>query len=97
MKFDFVAKHRGAWPVGMLCDMLGVSASGFYARTVRPESERARADAPLAVALHRRFRLSDQTYGTRRLWRDVRADGFTAGLHQVERVMRAQGLRTRPR
>jgi transposase InsO family protein len=40
VKFDFVAKHRGTWPVGMLCDMLGVSASGFYARTVRPKSAR---------------------------------------------------------
>jgi len=97
VKFDFVAKHRGTWPVAMLCDMLGVSASGFYARIVRPESARARTDAALAVALHRRFLLSDRTYGARRLVRDVRADGFAVGLHQVERVMRAQGLRARPR
>jgi putative transposase len=66
VKFDFVAKHRGTWPVGMLGDVLGVSASGFYARTVRPESARARAKAALAVALHQRFRLSDRTYGARR-------------------------------
>jgi putative transposase len=66
-KLDLVAKHRGTWPVRLPCDMLGVSASGLYAQTVRPESARARADAPSAVALHRRFRLSDRTYGGRRL------------------------------
>jgi hypothetical protein len=60
----------------MLCDMLGGSASGFYARTVRRESARVRADAALAVTLHRRFLLIDRTYGARRLWRDVRAIGW---------------------
>jgi putative transposase len=74
--------------MGMLCDMLGVSASEFYAQTVRLESTRARANAALAVAMHRRFHQSDRTYGARRLWRDVCADGFAVGLRQVERVMR---------
>ncbi len=66
MKFDFWAKPRGRWPVGTLCDVLGVSASGFYSRAVRLESARARANAALAAALHRRFLLSDRTYGARR-------------------------------
>lgn len=31
MKFGFVAKHRGAWPVNLMCEALGVSRGGFYA------------------------------------------------------------------
>lgn len=31
VKYGFVAKHRWVWPVGMMCEMLGVSRSGFYA------------------------------------------------------------------
>jgi putative transposase len=43
------------------------------------------------------FVLSDRTYGARRVLRDVRAAGHGCGLHRVERLMRAQALRARPR
>jgi putative transposase len=40
---------------------------------------------------------SDRTYGARRVWRDVLEAGHRCGLHRVERLMRIQGLRARPR
>ena len=40
---------------------------------------------------------SDRTYGARRVWHDVLADGITCGLHRIERLMRLQALRARPR
>ena len=43
------------------------------------------------------FLASDRTYGARRVWRDVLAEGVTCGLHKIERLMRAQALRARPR
>ncbi|MDO9294652.1 IS3 family transposase, partial [Bradyrhizobium sp.] len=43
------------------------------------------------------FLASDRTYGARRVWRDLLADGVECGLHQVERLMRLQALRARPR
>lgn len=43
------------------------------------------------------FTLSDRTYGARRVWRDVLAEGVDCGLHRIERLMRQQGLRARPR
>lgn len=97
MKFEFVAKHRGAWPVNLLCEALGVSRSGFYAWLVRPPSRRSQANQVLGAQVRQSFIGSDRTYGARRVWHDVLAQGHHCGLHRIERLMRLQGLRARPR
>ena len=43
------------------------------------------------------FVAGDRTYGARRVWRDLLADGVECGLHRIERLMRLQALRARPR
>lgn len=97
MKFGFVAKHRGAWPVNLLCEALGVSRSGFYAWVARPRSQRSLDDEQLGAQVRQSFMASDRTYGARRVWHDVLALGQRCGLHRIERLMRAQALRARPR
>ncbi len=97
MRFTFIAKHRGIWPVSWLCGALGVSRSGFHAWLVRAPSARARSDIEVGRKVRASFTLSDRTYGARRVWHDVLADGVDCGLHRIERLMRQQGLRARPR
>ena len=97
MKFGFVAKHRGTWPVRWLCEALGVSRSGFHGWLTRPRSARALADDALIPKVRASFVASSRTYGARRVWHDVLADGGACGLHRIERLMRAQALRARPR
>ena len=88
MTFAFVAKHRHIWPVSWMCDLLGVSRSGFHAWLKRPISARAIEDAKLVTAVYKSFKASDRTYGARRVWRDVLEDGLACGLHRIERPMR---------
>lgn len=97
VKFGFMAKHRGIWPVNLMCDALGVSRSGFYAWLPRPPSQRSQDDEVLGERVRQSFMASDRTYGARRVWRDVLALGFRCGQHRIERLMRVQGLRARPR
>ena len=97
MKFEFVAKHRGAWPVNLMCEALGVSRSGFYAWRSRPRSRRSLDDEALGAQVRNSFIGSDRTYGARRVWHDMLESGHRCGLHRVERLMRAQALRARPR
>jgi putative transposase len=97
MKFGFIAKHRGIWPICWLCEALGVSRSGFHAWLSRPPSDRSRADEALTSRIRTSFVASDRTYGARRVWHDLHADGATCGLHRVERLMRKAALRARPR
>jgi putative transposase len=97
VKFGFVAKHRGAWPVTMVCEALGVSRSGFYAWLTRPQSRRRLDDEVIGQQARLSFIDSDRTYGARRVWRDVLEAGHRCGLHRIERLMRVQALRARPR
>ena len=97
MKFIFIAKHRGIWPAAWMCEALGVSRGGFYAWLTRPRSARSRSDDDLAAKVRASFLASDRTYGARRVWHDMIADGIASGLHRIERLMRLQGLRARPR
>lgn len=78
MKFGFVAKHRGTWPVNLMCEALGVSRSGFYAWLVRPRSQRSLSDERLGAQVRQSFLGSDRTYGARRIWHDVLTLGSTA-------------------
>ena len=97
MKFGFIAKHRGIWPADWLCEALGVSRGGFYAWLTRPRSQRSRSDEELSAKVRSSFLGSDRTYGARRVWHDLAAEGVSCGLHRIERLMRLQALKARPR
>src|SRR5207244_8686238 len=97
VKFGFIAKHRGIWPAGWLCEALGVSRGGFYAWLTRSRSQRSRSDEELGAKVRTSFIASDRTYGARRVWKDMLAEGLSCGLHRIERLMRLQALKARPR
>jgi len=97
MKFGFIAKHRSVWPVAWLCEALGVSRSGFHAWLGRTPCARSQADEALVPTIRSSFVASARTYGARRVWRDVLETGVSCGLHKIERLMRVNALRARPR
>jgi len=97
MKFAFIAKHRSIWPVACLCEALDVSRSGFHAWLARAPSRRSRQDEEIGARVRASLITSSRTYGARRVWHDVLAEGIDCGLHRIERLMRAQALQARPR
>jgi putative transposase len=97
VKFGIIAKHRGIWPADWLCGALGVSRGGFYAWLTRPRSRRSRSNEELGAKVRASFIASDRTYGARRVWHDMLAEGIPCGLHRIEQLMRLQPLKARPR
>ena len=97
MKFAFVAKHRAIWPVAWLCKALDVSTSGFHDWLGRKPAKRTLENETLMGVIRRSFHDSDRTYGARRVWRDVLAEGVSCGLHRIERLMHQNALKARPR
>jgi putative transposase len=97
VKFGFIAMHRGIWPANWMCEALGVSRGGLYAWLTRPRSARRRSDEELGAKVRASFLGSDRTYGARRVWKDLLEEGLSCGLHRIERLMRLQALKARPR
>jgi len=97
MRFAFVAKHRSIWPVAWLCKALDISRSGFHDWLTRSPSKRSRKDEEITMTIRSSFLGSDRTYGARRVWHDVLAEGFACGLHRIERLMRKNAMKARPR
>ena len=95
MRFAFIAKHRGIWAVKDLCEVLGVSRGGFYEWLRRPQSQRSKDNQELTEQIRKSFRLSDSTYGSPRVVRDLRDWGYRCSVNRVARLMLAAGLKAR--
>lgn len=95
MRFAFIAAEKAQYPVAVLCSVLRVSSSGFYAWCKRPPSQRAKADARLAVEVRLAYKRGRGTYGSPRVHRELKAHGHRIGKKRVERLMRQEGIQGR--
>jgi putative transposase len=89
-----VKVNQDTYPVGVMCRLLSVSKSGFYAWDDRPMSPRARRDVELTALIHQIHASSyDGTYGAPRIHRELREGyGVRVGCKRVARLMRRAGL-----
>ena len=83
------------FPVGMMCRLLSVSRSGYYAWKHRPPSGREQANQKLLAEVKRVFEDEKGRPGSPRVSRRLKAEGILAGRHRVARVMRINGLRAK--
>ncbi len=98
MCYACIAEHQQRFPVALMCRLLGVSRSGFYAAQRRAPSQRARTDQRLQHQIDAMHHRSRRTYGSPRIHAELRAQGVRCGRKRVERLMRAAGLQAkRPR
>lgn len=92
MRCGCIHRHRGEFPLALMCRILGVPRSSYYAWRVRGPSRRAQANTILAARIRAIYADSDQTYGSPRIHRELTAAGWRAGRHRIARLMRAAGL-----
>jgi len=75
VKFELVDAEKANFPVGVLCDVLDVSRSGFYAWKQRPSSAHSKADTALTVEVKAAHTNSGKRYGSPRIHRALRKKG----------------------
>lgn len=84
--YRFIASEATNYPAVILCQLLGVSRSGYYAWKERP----VRQD-PLAPKVKEVFWFHSHRYGSRRIAARLRRKAVI-GRHRVQRLMREQDL-----
>jgi len=87
-----IARHRGQFPLGLMCRVLAVKRSSYYAWQARGPSRRHQANALLEARIRAVYGDSDQTYGSPRVHRELVTMGIGCGRHRVARLMRGAGL-----
>ena len=97
MRFGLIATEKAWYPVALMCRVLQVSRSGYYAWQKRPVAERRRQDQRLALEVAAIHAHSRGRYGSPRVHAELRERGQRIARKRVARLMRAAGLRARVR
>jgi putative transposase len=95
MRSALVDAAKKEFPVHRLCRVLGVSQSGYSAWKGRPACRRQREDMVLLAHVRSAFALSNGTYGSPRMARELRDSGLSVGRRRTARLMRENGLKAR--
>ena len=94
-KYEFIESNQKEHSVQMMCRLLGVAPSGYYAWLNKPVSDRAREDKRLLRLVRASFNASQGVYGAPRVFLDLREAGETCSKHRVARLMRENNLRAK--
>jgi putative transposase len=93
MRIQLIDAAKEDFPVRRLCQVLGVSPSGYFAWRSRPASPRQRADLVLLAHIRSAFTRSHGTYGSPHLTRELQDEGLEVGRSRTARLMRKNGLK----
>jgi putative transposase len=95
VKYACIARYRGEFKVRLMCRVLRVSRSGFYASIKRTLSRHAMTDQMLSEAILKAHRASRRTYGSPRVHQELKDQGIAVGEKRVARLMREAGIRAK--
>ena len=95
MRFQFIDDHRKVFSVTRMCKALRVSPSGYYAWRSRPVSAREMANRELVKKIETVYYDSYETYGSPRVYHELKAQDVACSENRIARLMRLRGLRAK--
>jgi putative transposase len=96
-KYQFVAAYASEYPITLLCRVLGLVRSGYYAWRQRSQSAHAQRDQQLTTQIQTIFTDSRRTYGSPRVHAELQTQGVRCARKRVARLMRHAQLCARAR
>ena len=97
MRYQFIEQYKDEFPVVVMCQVLEVSESGYYAWLKRPTCQHQREDAHIKQEIQEIFALNKGRYGSPRIHRDLRDQGRCISRKRVARLMQEEELSARPK
>jgi putative transposase len=93
LRYAFISEHQQTWPVTVLCAVLQVSRSGFYAYSQRQATAWGERDGLMLLtrvnAIHQ---ATGHSYGSRRMAKQLQDEGFSVGRYKARRLMKQAGI-----
>ncbi|EHI2000848.1 IS3 family transposase [Salmonella enterica] len=93
LRYAFIRDNPRCWPVRLLCRVLDVHPSGFYAWLQQPHSQREQANQMLTGQIKQFWLESGCVYGYRKIHLDLRDTGQQCGVNRVWRLMKRAGIK----
>ena len=87
MRYQFIQKYHQQFPLAALCRAMQVCRSGYYAWRKRPPSAREQANAQLTEQIKAVFEESDQTYGSPRIYEELKEQNVACSQKRIARLM----------
>ena len=95
MRFEFIEAHREEYPITLMCRVLSVSRSGYYAWRKRPPSRRQMANKELVAKIKEIYEESRGNYGRLRIYFALRRLGRKCSRNRVARLMKKHGIQAK--
>jgi putative transposase len=95
--FAFIEEHKEVWPVRLMCEVLDVSTSGFYAWQQRPPSEQEQRRESLVVEIRAIHAEVKQRYGSPRMHVELNERGVECSVNTVAKVMHDNDIHAKTR
>jgi len=97
VKYAWIEEHRDSYPVAVMCEVLEVSTSGYYARVGREPSPREQRRAAIAAAAEEAYHESGGIYGYRKVHDDLQEQEVVCCKETVRKVLQEKALFSRTR
>jgi transposase InsO family protein len=93
VRYQFIQKQQGQHQVSVLCRLMQVGRGGYYAWLKREPSAREKANLTLTKKIKSVFEQSGQTYGSPRIFDELKEEGISCSQKRVARLMRLADLK----
>ncbi len=93
----FIDDHRGEYGVESICTVVPIAPSTYYEHKAREADPRrvpprAHRDRALRPEIVRVWEKNISVYGAKKVWKQLKREGFSVARCMVERLMKEMGL-----